>query len=166
MTRIVNNTGNQEHYTPPRFIEAARNTMTSIDLDPASNEIANKTVKAKVFYSKDNCGLDKEWSGNVWLNPPYDSKTLKLFINKLVNSPYINQAIVLLNNNTETVIGQTMLKYASAICLVKSRTKFLTPEGTESKHNSLQGQIVYYYGNYEEKFKDEFSNIGVVFVKG
>ena len=166
MTRYANNTGNQEHYTPPKFIEAARNTMSSIDLDPASNELANKTVKAKAFYTKNNCGLDKEWNGNVWLNPPYDSKTLKLFINKLVNSPRIHQAIVLLNNNTETIIGQTMLKWASAICLVKSRTRFLTPEGIESKHTSTQGQIVYYYGNHEEKFKDEFSNIGVVFMKG
>lgn len=102
----------------------------------------------------------------MWLNPPYDSKTLKLFINKLVNSPNIHQAVVILNNNTETIIGQTILKGASAICLVKSRTRFITPEWIESKNISMQGQIVYYYGNHKEKFKDEFSNIGVVFVKG
>lgn len=35
--------------------------MSGIDLDPASSEITNKTVKAKVFYAKNNCELDKEW---------------------------------------------------------------------------------------------------------
>ena len=77
MSHIVNNSGNQEHYTPRRFTDSARVVMGSIDLDPASNEVANSWIQANTFYSLENQGLDKEWTGNVWMNPPYDSKSLK-----------------------------------------------------------------------------------------
>ena len=37
--------GDQEGYTPEKYIESARLVMGSIDIDPASNEYANKTVR-------------------------------------------------------------------------------------------------------------------------
>ena len=39
--------------------------------EAAPSAAANQTVKAKVFYTKDDDGLSKEWWGRVWLNPPY-----------------------------------------------------------------------------------------------
>ena len=111
MSHIVNNSGNQEHYTPRRFTDSARVVMGSIDLDPASNEVANSWIQANTFYSLENQGLDKEWTGNVWMNPPYDSKSLKPLAVKLFNSN-INQAIVLTNNNTDTKVGQEFLQWA------------------------------------------------------
>jgi hypothetical protein len=43
------------------------------------------------------------------MNPPYNSKSLKPLIDKLI-SENINQAIVLTNNNTDTKAGQTLLQ--------------------------------------------------------
>ncbi len=40
-----------EWYTPGRYVELARQVMGSIDLDPASNELAQTWIKAKTFYS-------------------------------------------------------------------------------------------------------------------
>ena len=160
MTHIQNNTGNQEHYSPTRFVESARSVMGTIDLDPASNEIANSWIKASKIYTKENCGLSKTWVGNLWVNPPYDAKTLKLFVDKLVESKV--QAVVLTNNNTETTAGQRLLEWCDSICLVNKRVRFIKPDGTENK-TPLQGQIIYYKGNNCSKFFLEFSKHGVVF---
>ena len=64
-----------EHYTPPHIVEAARATLGSIDLDPASCELANRTVRAGMFFSKERNGLERLWGNDglptrVFCNPP------------------------------------------------------------------------------------------------
>lgn len=60
-----------EHYTPAEIIEAARQTMGGIDLDPATTALVNeRTVKAERIYTREDDGLSKPWHGRVWLNPP------------------------------------------------------------------------------------------------
>jgi hypothetical protein len=61
-----------EHYTPSSIVEPARIALGKIDLDPASCAEANKAVRARTYFSQDggHGGLDREWLGNVFLNPP------------------------------------------------------------------------------------------------
>jgi hypothetical protein len=71
MSEIVQHSSKtNEHYTPREYIEAARELMGSIDLDPASCAEANETVKAAKWYGKREDGLSMNWAGNIWLNPP------------------------------------------------------------------------------------------------
>jgi hypothetical protein len=63
-------TETNEHYTPPDIIAAAIATMGHIDLDTASCELANRYIKADQYFSKEMDGLNREWYGNVFLNPP------------------------------------------------------------------------------------------------
>lgn len=116
-----------EHNTPHYLIEAAREVMGSIDLDPMSNELANKTVKAKTYYTKENNGLDKEWFGNVWLNPPFSLS--RLAIPKLINSYEkgdVTQAVLLVKSDVST--NKYKLLYPYPFCELDRRVKFESNE--------------------------------------
>lgn len=60
-----------EWYTPPEYIELARNTLGTIDLDPASCDFAQEWIQANTYYTKETNGLLHNWSGKVFVNPPY-----------------------------------------------------------------------------------------------
>ena len=138
--------------------------MGSIDLDPASSSIANKTVGAKVYFTIDDDGLAKEWSGNVWLNPPYAQPLIKEFADHVVNeylSEHIGQACVLVNNATETRWLQAMLLVCDAVCFPSGRVKFMDREGNATGA-PLQGQAIVYFGENIAKFKEAFCGFGVV----
>ena len=156
---VANNSGNNEWYTPAEYIEAARKAMGSIDTDPASNDIANKVVKAEKYYTIETDGLAHDWHGNVWMNPPYSSDLITKFIEKLKEqSGNYEQAIILVNNATETQWFYEIVKIASAVCFPKSRVKFYMPDGKTGA--PLQGQAVLYVGNNTEKFISAFGGIG------
>lgn len=156
---VANNSGNNEWYTPAEYIEAARKAMGSIDTDPASNDIANKVVKAEKYYTIETDGLAHDWHGNVWMNPPYSSDLITKFIEKLKEQrENYEQAIILVNNATETQWFYEIVKIASAVCFPKSRVKFYMPDGKTGA--PLQGQAVLYVGNNTEKFISAFGDIG------
>ena len=156
---VANNSGNNEWYTPAEFIEAAVDVMGGIDLDPASNPIANKVVKADKYYTAEDNGLDKTWSGNVWLNPPYASDLIGKFADKLLSErENYTQAIALVNNATETEWFNKIVSIASAVCFPKSRVKFYMPDGKTGA--PLQGQAVLYIGENASKFTEVFCKLG------
>lgn len=176
---VGQSTGENEWYTPTEYIEAARKTMGSIDLDPASTAQANKVVKAKTFYTKENDGLVQKWQGNVWLNPPYAQPLIRKFIDLLVDrvdsanqggaprpvAGEMDQAIVMVNNATETKWFQKMLKRCDVICFPGRRIKFLDPQGIPG--DPLQGQAILYFGYNIDQFEKEFSKFGhIVYGKG
>lgn len=159
---VVNNSGNNEWYTPLIYIDAAREVMGSIDTDPASCQIANQTVKATTYYTKELNGLTLPWSGNVWMNPPYGQPEIVQFCEALkAKRQEFNQAIVLVNNATETGWFQTLLSIAEAICLPKSRIRFLDETGQQA-NSPIQGQTFFYFGPHKEKFKAIFKQFGGV----
>lgn len=156
---VAFNSGNNEWYTPVEYIEAARKAMGSIDIDPASSEIANKVVKAGTFYTAETNGLDKRWGGNIWMNPPYSSDLIGKFVDKLVEErENYNQAIVLVNNATETEWFNKIVSIASAACFPKGRVKFYMPDGKTGA--PLQGQAIIYIGDNIKAFMDAFSLFG------
>lgn len=154
---VVNNSTDNEWYTPERYIESARLVMGSIDLDPASNDFANKTVKASEYFTEENDGLSQEWFGNIWMNPPYQTTLLQRFADKLISSKF-NQAIVLVNNATETAWFEKLVSKASAIVFHKGRIRFVKRDG---EHGApLQGQAFMYFGNHSDVFLEEFRKYG------
>ena len=55
----------------PQLVNAARATMGSIDLDPASSALAQSIVQAKRYLTRAESGFDQHWEAStVFLNPP------------------------------------------------------------------------------------------------
>ena len=154
---VANNSHDDEWYTPPEFIESARLVMGSIDLDPASNEHANKTVKASNIFTEQDNGIQHSWYGNVWLNPPYSGTLVGLFADKVAKREF-NQAVVLVNNATETKWFRTLVDKADAIVFKTGRIRFLKHDG--ERNTPLQGQAFIYYGDRADAFLDEFRKYG------
>jgi len=150
-------TGNEEWYTPQKYIDMAREVMGGIDLDPASNDFANKTVNATTYYTKEDDGLSKEWKGRIWLNPPYSSIISK-FIDKICYSNI--EAIVLTNNSTDTKWFQQAAVNCDAICFTHGRINFYNNE--QKKSSPTNGQSFFYFGNNKTKFSNIFKEVGFI----
>lgn len=159
---VSNNSGNNEWYTPAEYIEAARDALNGINLDPASSPLANLTVQAQRYYTIDDDGLTREWSGRVWLNPPYASDLVGRFVSKLcecIKAGQVTEAILLVNNATETKWFQEAASNASAICFPQGRIKYLDSTSTPA-NTPLQGQSFVYFGDRPTRFMDIFTKFG------
>ena len=156
-------TGENEWYTPPEYLTLARHVLGGFDLDPASSPEAQVSVRADRFFTKEDDGLQQEWFGHVWLNPPYAQPHISDFVNKLcteVESGRVGAAILLTHNYTDTAWFQQAARHATAICFTRGRVKFYSPDGSVAA--PTQGQAFFYFGNEPWRFSQEFQSVGFV----
>lgn len=156
-------TGENEWYTPQEHIDAAYKVLGSVDLDPASSEIANQRVRAGRIFTIADDGLTKEWGGKVWMNPPYAQPHIANFIEKLASeyeAGRVTEAIALTHNYTDTQWFHRAALSCAAICFTRGRIGFLSPEGKRAA--PTQGQAFFYYGSKVDQFIEAFCRIGFV----
>jgi phage N-6-adenine-methyltransferase len=159
-------TGENEWYTPGQYIEAARSLMGGIDLDPASSDLAQRTVGADAYFTKADDGLAREWAGRVWLNPPYAQPAIQHFADKVVaevRAGRVTEAVVLTHNYTDTAWFHNMAADCSAICFTRGRIGFVAPDGKRAA--PTQGQAFFYFGPRPEAFAEAFGAFGFVMVR-
>ncbi len=151
-----------EWYTPDKYLEAVRQVMGGIDLDPATCEAAQEKVGAAAYYTKDSDGLSQDWTGRVFLNPPFKMPFAAQFVGKLVEhyeSGDVKQAVLLTNNNTDTDWWQGAAKVASVVCFTDGRVSFYNAAGEWS--SPTNGQTFMYFGGRLKAFAKHFSEIGI-----
>jgi hypothetical protein len=154
-------TGNAENYTQQETVDRVRAVLGEIDLDPASCDMAQEKIKAKKYYTAETNGLDKKWSGRVFLNPPYGMPLIREFTDKLIQSlPDIESAILLTNDQTDTDWWHNCALNADVICLPDGRESFYTP--TKDKTSPTNGQTFFYYGNKKKRFIEIFKDKGLM----
>jgi len=150
-----------DYYTDERIIAAARRALGEIDLDPASHAVANKTVKAKHFYTRLENGLNQEWNGKVWLNPPFgDWKEWVPKILTELKSGRIEAMCVLAACRTLTAGYLKPFKDATnCICILDGRIPFWGGKATSSPND---GHAIFYIGKDISAFKEAFTPLGNV----
>ncbi|MFH1010160.1 MAG: DNA N-6-adenine-methyltransferase [bacterium] len=160
---VAQNSGDHEWYTPKAYAEAARSVLGKIELDPASTVEANKIVKAERIYTAEENGLKHDWkSKTCFVNPPYDATLIGKFIDKLADSVKVGsvtEAIVLVNNATETKWFVRLAGISSFLCFPTGRVKFWHPR---KESMPLQGQAVAYIGKRGKAFCREFRKFGIL----
>ena len=163
--QLINQTsGEQEWYTPFPIVEAARQTMGWIDLDPASSSTANQRVKAVRYFHRAQNGLLQPWSGTVWLNHPFGRRENRLWIDKLVTEwgrGEVDELCCITYAATSEGWFQPLLELGSAQCWLRPRTRYVRPDGTAAKAVP-KGSVVTYFGPFVHGFRHEFRRLGLV----
>lgn len=166
MRTVLQSSESNEWFTPARYVEAAREVMGAIDLDPASCEYANRTVKAARYYDIQSNGLEKPWQGRVWLNPPYGRTATgkshqEIWSSRLIDqyaSGITTEAILLVNASTGNAWFQRLYDYL--ICLTHHRIRFYST-GVLAGQPTHSNAFVY-FGQQQDRFIDIFSHFGTV----
>lgn len=162
-TRWASATGEVEWFTPERYLNAAREVMGAIDLDPASSERAQQRVRAEHCYTRETDGLKQPWFGRIFLNPPYESRQVQAFVRRLLTTfteHEVTEAILLVNSSPDTQWFQDAERACSALCHTRGRIAFHKGEKdgsiTEKTTAGPVGQTFFYFGPRIERFCEVF----------
>ena len=178
---ILTSSITNEWLTPPEYIEEIREVLGGISLDPASNEIANRIVKATRYFTIEDDGLSMEWRcDSLFVNPPYGKTGAKsnqeIWARKLMEEflyTRTQSAIIL----TRVVAGYVWFdnlfhKVRPPVCITEGRIAFIKPEwvnedGSVTRPRKGAGRskvasAFWYFGMDWGKFEKVFSKIGRV----
>jgi hypothetical protein len=151
--------------TPVAILERVRRTFGgSIDLDPASNALAQERVKAKRYYTVDDDGLTRRWHGKVFLNPPYERGLIDRFVFKGIAEYRARhaQAIITLTHVGTAADWCNAAKAAcTAHCEPYKRINCDRAEGPAT--SAPRPSIIFYFGNNVAAFKREFGDLGRIY---
>jgi phage N-6-adenine-methyltransferase len=148
--------------TPVEIIEPVRAFYGGqIDCDPATNLVAQRTVRAAQYYTKEQDGLRQRWRGNTLLNGPYSN--MAPWVNKAISeheAGHTSQTICITNACMDTAWFRTLAGAASAICFPR-RIKFVGPDGQVNGTPALP-QALTYLGPRPDDFARAFGSVGFV----
>lgn len=125
-----------EWLTPPEIVSA----LGVFDLDPCS-PVDRPWPTARNHFDILDDGLSREWTGRVWLNPPYGPETGK-WLSRLADH---GNGIALIFARTETrMFHQFVWTRADALLFPLGRICFYHVTGEQSKNAAAPSVLVAY----------------------
>lgn len=150
-----------EWYTPESIIERTRQLFGgSIQLDPCSNNGEKPNVPAETVFTKNDDGLQREWFGTVYMNPPY-GRVIEDWVEKLCSeyeAGRVQQAIALIPARTDTAWFRRMVNYPRLF--IWGRLQFSGHE-----NSAPFPSMVVYLGRNLDRFKKAFADMGDAYVR-
>jgi hypothetical protein len=129
--------GKDEWLTPPEILRP----LGEFDLDPCSPEHPPWRI-ARVSYFGSG-GLELEWFGRVWCNPPFGREAVK-WLRKMAKH---GNGIALIPARTETAMFyECVWGVADAVCFIKGRPHFHHVTGERASFNSGAPIVLVAYG--------------------
>jgi hypothetical protein len=163
-----------EWYTPSLVVEAARTLMGGIDLDPASHEEANRTVKATRYFTEADNGLLRPWTGRVFVNPP--GGLVPEFWRKWLYEDFTEGVWVGFSvEQLQTLQCTTFSPIMYPMCIPRRRIAFIENEAMKvkriakllakgkkpnEKSQPSHANYIVYRGSQPQRFLEVFSQLG------
>lgn len=119
--------GTSQNWITPKYVIEC---LGKFDLDPCAS-INAPWICAKSNYTER--GLEKEWFGRVWLNPPFNRYEVGKWIKRLAEH---GDGIALLHARTEAEWFLSCWQHATAILFLADRLHFHYPNGDRAEANS------------------------------
>ena len=124
--------------TPQCIIDA----LGPFDLDPCA-AIDQPWACARQQYNRLQDGFNREWSGRVWLNPPYGAECDK-WLHRLAEH---GRGTALIFARTETrMFFRHVWGRATALLFLRGRLTFCTPDGRAARRNAGGPSVLVAYG--------------------
>jgi hypothetical protein len=160
-------------FTPSIYLSAVRQTLESIDLDPFSSVVANRTVCATKILTQSDDALWCKWPtvNSVFMNPPYGRGLINGAVSRFIEEFHkgtFNTGIVLVNNATETRWCQALMRDALAWCWPDQRIAFESVDGKKVSGNTRGQGFFLFVGDTRAQaktvasFKKAFSGFGII----
>ena len=167
---MTNSTEREEWYTPPLYIDAVRAVLGKIDLDPCSCAVANETVRAEEFITREQDALHISWPlvSTLYCNPPYSAGVVGKFVERILehyDSGGFKSGIVLINNVSDTKYWQRLARASALYCMTDHRISFINQQGEQLKQNT-RGQTLFLLtaanSTIQNQFIESFQRFGVI----
>lgn len=130
---------NDEWLTPPEILRV----LGDFDLDPCAPQHPPWHLATVTYFG--GGGLERQWFGRVWCNPPFDRESVK-WLRKMVSH---GNGIALIAARTETAMFyECVWNTADAVCFIRGRPHFHYVDGTRAKANSGAPICLIAYGEH------------------
>lgn len=154
---VLITTGEDDWLTPPHIVEAAAASLGAIDLDPCSSLSYMDNVPAALRWTVEDNGLSRQWSGRVYMNPPY-GRPIGDWTSKLASSYAsgdVTAYVALVPGRTDTKWFADFI--GCHYCFIRGRLSF---------GNVDQGapfpSVAIYAGPHPDWFHAEFAQHGLI----
>jgi phage N-6-adenine-methyltransferase len=127
--------------TPPEILAP----LGTFALDPCASSEQPDWTGALAYYTREVNGLEQDWHGRVWLNPPYSK--IDVWMRRMAEH---NHGIALVFARTETRwFFDSVWRQASAVLFLEGRLVFHRPDGWRARANSGGPSALVAYGEYD-----------------
>ena len=117
--------GKEEWLTPPYILKS----LGPFDLDPCACAEPRPWDTATLHIAPPDDGLQADWNGRVWLNPPYGNETGRWLVRMAEHG--IGIALIFARTDTK-MFHEYVFPYVSGLLFLHGRLYFYYPSGLEA----------------------------------
>lgn len=136
--------------TPPEILEA----LGGFDLDPCASalqvrgDLPEYQGYAERLIGLPDDGLTADWSGRVWLNPPYGAANSARWLTRMASHGN-GTALVASRTEVERWFVPYVWQAATAVLFLRGRLYYRHPDGTKAGGNAGHGSALVAYGRFD-----------------